>query len=189
MQNKSWIIFLVIVVVVVGVIYYRDSLLAVFKNEPPNNGIMAACSRISVADVQLVISKIDSSINTYTKLSKDVSGLSTEGGTQTTYRNDDGDIKLIHQTFYGETFRSEIKYYVSDNKVFFITIDRFEYDRPVSVDTDSELKVQNTVTRVFYLSSEQKLCSWYLDDVMQQNDKETLEFVVFLLSTLELDEN
>ncbi len=138
----------------------------------------------SIVDIQKEVKRTSDRIAQYLKVSKEVIGLSTEGGVQDNYRDERGNTPFIRQTFYGETFRSELDYYLSNGKVFFISVDRLEYEKPIS--EDSNVTIKTTISRDFYLTENERLCSWYLDDVQQGNDPKTQEFVAFIISTLKL---
>ena len=139
-----------------------------------------SCPVLSIADVRKRIAEIDSNRDKYIQQLKDVPKLTSRGGTQINYTNHEGSLIYVHQIFYDEAFRSEISYYLSNKKVFFITVDRIVYEKPIYL--DSKIRVNKIITRDFYLNEDEEVCSWYLDNAEQPIDKETKEFVSFLLS-------
>lgn len=155
----------------------------VSSDEASTNRV-SSCPSIG-EDAPLKIAEIDRKREEYVWSTKDVMGFSTEGGLQTTYTDSSGNIRLIRQTFYGETFRSELAYYLINDKVFFITVDRLEYEKPIDIEPSP--KVVRTLRRSFYLDDSEKVCQWYLEDVPQKNDDSTQEFVTYLLSILRIE--
>jgi uncharacterized protein YxeA len=156
---KKNLILLILLVLVLSISYY------LYKNKKD-----VVCN----TNVEQKKIEIDNNISKYSTTSKDIFGRSTEGGQQTNYTFD-GKNKLIEQIFFGETGKSEIKYYLDSDKVFYIGKINTEYALPIYEDTSG--KVKNVDMKEFYLDNNENLCSWYLNQNLQINDQDTKDLV------------
>ncbi|OHA66817.1 MAG: hypothetical protein A3I38_02435 [Candidatus Wildermuthbacteria bacterium RIFCSPLOWO2_02_FULL_47_10] len=182
-KKHIFILASLVLVSVVAVSYYYSAFFKV-GGLPGAANVPSDCSQLSIDVYQKAIAEIDSNKGQYSEKSHDLMELTTEGGHQADYRDQKGEIRLIQQTLYGETFRSEIKYYFAGINIFFTTVSRFEYDRPIYVEPEAGRKIIKVIVRDFYLNKSQEVCSWYLDKSSQQNDAKTQEFIKYLISTL-----
>src|SRR3989338_6183079 len=119
--------------------------------------------------------------NTISKDSKDIFGQSTQGGEQIDYSLND-QLIIKEQIFYGETGKSEASYYLSEGKVFYFIKKNTEYIN--SIYQDQSGAVKKVELKEFYFNSNQELCYWYFDKVLQTNDQDTKELIDYLLSGL-----
>lgn len=127
------------------------------------------------------VKNIETNISKYSIITKDITGKTTEGGQQTNYTFE-GKKVLIKQIFFGETGKSEVNYYLENNKVFYFKKVNTEYILPIS--EDSSGKVKNIDEKEFYLGNNQDLCSWYLNQKLQLNDTDTKDLIQYLFSGL-----
>lgn len=163
---KKNLVLLILLLLILFVSYYS------YKNKQD-----IICS----TDVEQKIRDIDNNISKYSIASKDIFDRSTEGGQQTNYTLNEKNI-LIKQIFFGETGKSEIKYYFEANRVFYINKINTEYALPIY--EDSSGKVENVDLKEFYLDNNQNLCSWYLNQKLQLNDGDAEDLIQSLISDL-----
>lgn len=166
-------ILALLIAVILGYVLYthRDSSV---KN--PN---VASCEAVNTESVYSKASNIESRASTYTTTTKDVMGQSTEGGQQTNYLSN-GKLVLIKQIFFGETGKSEINFYIENDKVFYVKKTNTEYLLPIS--EDSSAKTKSVEVKDFLLNQDQKLCSWYKNKELQVNDSDTEDLLNYLVS-------
>lgn len=67
-------------------------------------------------------------LNKYKKQEFNYTGESAEGAGGVGYMSNDGQVKLIEVTYYGETGKTYFEFYFSKNKTFFILEKRFSYN-------------------------------------------------------------
>lgn len=158
-------------------------ILGVYLNKTYNKSINSIMSDdcMSVDSVSLKVDNIQKDLSKYSKVTKDIVGQSSEGGEQINF-NLNGNPSLIKQTFYGETGKSEVSFYLENNKVFFIKKKNSVYKLPISEDPTGV--IASIESKDFYLNTEQNLCSWYKDKILQKNDADTTDLVNYLLSNL-----
>ncbi len=124
---------------------------------------------------------IEANMASYASSTKDIVDQTTEGGEQITFTSN-SDVVLIKQTFFGETGKSEVTYYLKNKKVFLINKTNTLYIVPLSEDTSGVAK--SVDKKEFYLGSDQALCSWALNGQMQSNDADTQELIRYLINTI-----
>jgi hypothetical protein len=134
-----------------------------------------------ITDITQKVKNIEMNISKYSMATKDIIGKTTEGGQQTDYIFE-GKKVLIKQIFFGETGKSEVNYYLENNKVYYFKKINTEYLLPIS--EDSSGKIKNIDTKEFYLDNNQNICSWYLNQKLQLNDQDTKDLTQYLLSSL-----
>ena len=88
-----------------------------------------------VRDIRAKFKTINENISTYSKVEVDLMGHSTEGGYYLKYL-DKNEIKKVSVTYYGETAKLEIEYYLWEGKVFFIFHQHFRYNSPIYLNID-----------------------------------------------------
>ena len=141
----------------------------------------AGCEDRSVEQAKELAQLMKTELSMYTSVTKDVFGKSSEGGEQTDYLLGD-ERKFIKQTFYAETGKSEISYYLESEKVFYFEKINTEYVVPLSQDLRGEIK--NVERNEFYIGNNQNLCFWYSDGQVQLNTKAARETVEYFVSDL-----
>ncbi|MCX6744487.1 MAG: hypothetical protein NTX82_03115 [Candidatus Parcubacteria bacterium] len=144
-----------------------------FRKYNVSNG----CGSVGINNIVKKAHSIENNIAKYAITSKDL-WRSTEGGQQTDYSLDNK-IVLIKQIFFGETGKSELSYYLQNDKVFYILEKDTAYLLPLS--EDSSAKVKNFEIKDFYLDSSQFLCSWHSNQKLQSNDQATKDLVKNLI--------
>ena len=176
---KKNLLIILSVIAVAGVAYFVYSN---NKNQPPannNNVPIAQCGEDNKKEQANIIGN---NISQYATSTKDLIGKSTEGGQQINYSLDGKNI-LIKQTFYSETGKSEVTYYLDNGKVFYFTKKNYIYALPLS--QDSSGKVKSIESNEFYLATDQSLCSWSSDGSVQSNTQAAKDTVNFLLTDLQ----
>jgi|SRR3989338_8254332 len=179
-KKRVAIIFIVVLLGLFVMVMTFDKL----KEE--NVEIPSRCSTLYLETAELMSSGIRENVAAYIQEKSEVFGLSAEGGEQTKYTDDTGNIKFIEQIFFGETGKSETEYYYSDGSVFFISKSNFEYEKPISV--DSSANVNRIDIKKFILDENYQICEWYLNNELQTNSLDTQELVNFLLNLLNKNE-
>ncbi len=139
------------------------------KNYHENIVINKECEILNVPEVKKEAQLIEADKFKYSSSSRDIFGKSTEGGYQIDYQIGD-EVILTEQAFYGETGKTEIKYYINNGKVFYLARKNFQYEAPLYVDTSGT--IQSVESREYYFNSDEELCSWFLDEKLQQIDNE-----------------
>lgn len=182
MSKKTLTILIILLVFGAALMYYRDNLKRMYSGVLSGNNGVELCSSMAVEDIKVEIAEIEKKKYQYDQEKKDLLGLSTEGGEQISYA-DNNNTRLVRQIFYGETGKSEASYYVKDDYVFAIVKNNYLYEKPINVDPNT--KVVSIEKKEFYLNNTRRVCSWYLDSILQENDADTQDLVNFLLSTLE----
>jgi hypothetical protein len=167
----------IIIVIVIGILLIGGSI--IYKSYKPIKYFFSSCQNISLDYTKEQVKKIDNNLSSYTSTTKDIMNKSTEGGQQTDYVSNSSRV-MIEQIFFGETGKSEISYYLSNHKVFYVRKVNTNYMVPLSEDPSG--KVKNTEVKEFILSKSQELCSWYQDKVIQQNDQDAKDLLSYLVS-------
>ena len=94
-----------------------------------------------VGDVRREVAAINSRAAKYTRTTKDVTGISTEGAEATLFHSG-SEIKKIVARIYGETFKGVSEFYFRNGKLI------FEYDRINRYDTQIGLRRPVKIVRV-----------------------------------------
>lgn len=145
-----------------------------------------------IFDIEEDFSEINSNINAYKIVKKDIFGKSTEGG-DAIYYFDNKNLKKIIETYYGEMGQLIREYYYKDGQLFFVLNQDHEYNRPMYWDektarenNDDEFFDQNKskILEERYYFLENKLVIW-LDnekkevknsrDVFKEKESEIIE--------------
>jgi hypothetical protein len=179
---KKNIIIIVVVVIVAVLAFFNLRKDKGNQANNINNNTSTGCENISIENVKKQAQTTENNITQYASTTKDVLGKSTEGGTQTNFSLQ-GKNKLIKQTFFGETGKSEINYYLDNDKVFYFSKKNTEYILPLS--QDSTAKIKSVELNEFYLGGNQNLCSWYSNQQIQPNTQAAQDTVNFLVTDLQ----
>ncbi|OGI71693.1 hypothetical protein A3J61_02495 [Candidatus Nomurabacteria bacterium RIFCSPHIGHO2_02_FULL_38_15] len=177
MKNKNLTILSTIfvgLIIFTVYLYQKDNIFL-------NNTISKDCKGIGQSSTLAQVNSIESKKNQYVSASKDIFGQSTQGGEQIDYSLND-QLIIKEQIFYGETGKSEASYYLSEGKVFYFIKKNTEYIN--SIYQDQSGAVKKVELKEFYFNSNQELCYWYFDKVLQTNDQDTKELIDYLLSGL-----
>ncbi|WP_412467840.1 hypothetical protein [Pedobacter sp. KLB.chiD] len=90
---------------------------------------------------------INKQLKFFKKKTKDVSGMSAEGGIVTGYYSK-GKLKKVHCVFYGETGKTETDYYLDNKRLFFLYKKETFYNKPIYL---KDLKIKKSVEARYYL--------------------------------------
>lgn len=177
MKRDILIATLLILSVVSAVVYAQRN-----RRVPTTNTTDQGSARCgSTEDAKAEARLIEADLTKYATTTKDIFGKSTEGGQQTDYTLG-GERKMIKQTFYAETGKSEISYFLENDKVFYFEKNNSEYLVPLS--QDSTRKIKSTELNEFYIDGDQHLCSWYSNDQIQPNTQAAQDTVKYLVTDL-----
>ena len=91
---------------------------------------ISLCEKLDIKHIDMLVSDCNKNITVFRELKKNIFDLSSEGGDAIFYYSKDS-IKKVHCTFYGETGKSVFEYYINNNKVFFVSIEKYEYKLPI----------------------------------------------------------
>ena len=94
------------------------------------------CGDITTSSMWPWVNEVQRDMWMYKTDSKDLSGLSTEGGIQIDYYDEEGSLRLSQQRLYGETGKRESEFYFNNGKVFYINSNTFTYEKPIYVESD-----------------------------------------------------
>lgn len=169
---------LVLIIILVGALIF-----VTVSNKSENVQIISTCSEVSLETSKLKSEEIRKRSGQYTQEKSEIFGLSTEGGEQTKYTDDIGDIKIVEQIFLGESGRSKIEYYYYNDKIFLISKSNFEYVKPIFVDPSGD--ISKIDIGYYTLNNNYKVCGWYLNGELQDNSSDTQESVNFFINSLE----
>jgi hypothetical protein len=171
-MKKGIIITLAILILLIeGFIIYK-------AQKSIQQTVTSVCKNINLEEVKTKAREIDNKL--YSLNNKDVEGRSTEGGEQTDYISNSNNRMIVEQVFFGETGKSEILYYFSNNKIFYVKKVNTEYLVPLSEDSNG--KVKNIEVKEFILNANQELCSWYRDGVFQEINQDTIDLLNYLVA-------
>jgi hypothetical protein len=160
MSKKLIWIILVLVLALAGSLYYswrqESSLLApLAKYLPkPSFKLPQTCAQADVDKIMARMAEIEQSKSTYTPTTRDLPDQSTEGGNETIYRGG-ADAYLVQQNYFGEGGRSELLFYLQDQKPFYIVRRSYVYTAPGSG------QVASSYAEKFYLAHGEELCTYY----------------------------
>lgn len=142
-------------------------------------------------------SKIKSSLQQFTKETKDLMDMSTEGGSATFYRDKSGKIQLVTTELYFESGKLIEEYYFKNDSLFFVYSEDHTYNVPFYVDSTFvkenggemfDPKKTNVEQQRYYFSNN-KLIQWLgpkskaaqKDSIYFKKELEILEFCKMLL--------
>jgi hypothetical protein len=137
----------------------------------------------TVLKIQQGYSQINSQIETFEKIKKDIWGESTEGG-EAEYFIQNGEIQKIIATYLGETGRWQYELFYKKSKVFFVREKIYSYNRPIYWDEelakefgDSEIFDDNKtiVSWNEYFFEDEKLIFW-INDKQEETQENTQSF-------------
>lgn len=147
-----------------------------YKYQNQDDKIIKQCEDLSITSLK--VKNIENDLSVYSVISKNIVDKSSQGGQQIDYLLNN-EKRLIKQTFYGETGKSEVSYYLEDNKVFYINKKNTEYVNSIYEDPSGTIK--NIKIKDFYLNRNQNLCFWFLNNKPQDKNKEIEDFVQYLI--------
>lgn len=108
-----------------------------------------------ISDIREKFGDINSNVNSYKKIKKDLMGESAEGGKlEGYYKNDE--LKKIIATYFGEMGKSIEEYYFWNNNLFFIFVQDYHYNMPSYLD---DSKVDKIDENRYYFHND-KLIKW-----------------------------
>jgi hypothetical protein len=127
---------------------------------------ISSCIGQSIDDRIKEIRKEYSIINNYQNLSTDsidLLGESTESGYLKTFKDSKGKLRKIIAVFYSETGKGTEEFYIQNDKLIFVFIQRCDYNRPIY--WDDKLAKENRDSVVFdYNKSKISENRYYFDD-------------------------
>lgn len=130
---------------------------------------------LAVGESNEQIDWLDQNAFQFASTSQALSGRSEGGGVQIDYR-DRGKLRIVEQRFYGETGRAYARFYYADNgAVFAVTKLNLYYNVPIYVDADAT--VGGSEKKDFYLSRDGTVCRWFLNDVEQLVNEQTIDMI------------
>lgn len=98
--------------------------------EPPDTDETQRSTQAAIQDIRKRYADIRSRLQSFRKTEREVSGLSTEGGTMEAFF-DGNALRLVKATFYGETGRSDREFYYDDSgRPFFVLERESRYEDP-----------------------------------------------------------
>ena len=139
------------------------------------------CANVNTDNFKKQAQNIENDISKYASTSKDITDKSSEGGQQVNYTSGNQTV-LVKQTFYGETGKSEVSYYLENGNVFYFIKKNSTYVAPLFQDPSG--KVGSVEVKDFYLGDGHNLCSWFDNGKIQSNDQDTKDLVNYLVSGL-----
>lgn len=178
--TKIWILA-VLIVAISFLVGTHPNLRLGLNSESPRG----SCESVAVAKAERLATLIEDNRSRYASSSRMLRGQSAEGGEQTTY-TENGVVVIVREVLLGETGKSEITYYLSDNNPFLIRREVTKYKLPINVDSSG---VAASVDReTYYLGEDQALCSWYLNDTVRVVDIKTRNMVNSFVASINQNE-
>ena len=129
------------------------------------------------------IQRINDSLEIYTVVEKDLFGESAEGGVLTASYNRLKNLKKITTIFYGETGKAVTEYYLDNEKVFFVDVREYTYDKPMYLDGSQIKSVRNST----YYFHDNRMIMWknYGNNVMSPISEEFIQEEKLLLKDID----
>lgn len=159
MKKKEMIITIIIAVVIMAIgvaLYYLTNSSKQNALPQQENSIeqeMSANENTYSKTVEAMIKKFEDNKDSYQKVEKDLMGETTEGGSVNGYFLNN-ELQAMEVTFYGETGKKIVNYYIEEDTVYIQTEDTY-YQNPISV--ESEPKVKETVNKKQLVVNEKAL--------------------------------
>jgi hypothetical protein len=98
---------------------------------PPAAGDTQPSTQAAIQDIQKRYADIRSRLQSFRKVEREVSGLSTEGGMLEAFFDGDA-LRLVRSTFYGETGRADREFYYDDSaRPFFVFERESQHEGPI----------------------------------------------------------
>lgn len=94
--------------------------------------VVSAQTVLEIASIRADVGAINANVKSYTTSTKDLSGLSTEGGKAVYYVSGRG-LKKITATIYGETGRSTLEFFYSGEELIFAFRTVYKYDTQIGI--------------------------------------------------------
>ena len=129
---------------------------------------------LSISRSNELIDALDQNSYKFASSSETVLGGSAEGGEQTNFV-DNGRRQIVEQRFYGESGKSYERFYYFAGQIFAITKLNIFYKVPIYIDSSAAVKYSEK--KDFYLSNNGVVCKWFLNDVEQSVDKDTIDMI------------
>jgi hypothetical protein len=123
-----------------------------------------------VKKIRAKFNSINSNLNNYKLIEKDIEGESTEGGTMKAYFENDN-LVLLHCEFYGESGNVKEDYYYDNGDLFFMFSVNQRYTSHIM---DENNKIASTTENRYYFDK-LKMIRW-LDKDKKQVSKASTEF-------------
>jgi hypothetical protein len=112
----------------------------------------------SISDIKEEFRDIESNIANFSKKSRLLDDLSTEGAKVTYYKDKNGNIVLIKVDIFGEMGKAERKYYFKDGKLFFLYEVDYRYTMPIYLPEFDMKKSKITYNRYYFFNN--KMQQW-----------------------------
>ncbi len=125
----------------------------------------------NIKDIKKEYSIIQNSLKLYKKKSEELNGLSTEGGKLTSYKDREGNIRLLKAELFRETGREEILYYFKESELFFVYRVNFIYNEPLYTSKFDAKEVNKSVERFYFINYN---LVKFIKDKKQINNSKTL---------------
>lgn len=93
-----------------------------------------------------------------------------------------GQVVIVQDRYLGDVGMSDVSYYLSNGRVFFLLKYSGLYDKPLS--SGGSKIIKHVEQRKYYFDVNETLCSWYLGGDLQPIDSDALDYVGFLISSL-----
>jgi hypothetical protein len=95
----------------------------------------------TVARARQNYASIEGNLKSFQRVTSDLSGYSTEGGTLVAYFQGGAVRKLVAQ-YYGESGRATEEHYFSGGRLFFVLRTELRYDKPQTFDADQKQRAK-----------------------------------------------
>lgn len=125
------------------------------KSNETQNQVVPKTEEEIILEIRKKYADINNNINSYKKVKRDLIGESTEGGELEGYLNN-GELKKLIATYYGEMGKLIEEYYFWDNRLFFVFTQDYIYNKPMSMDGS---KVEKKDENRYYFHKD-KLIRW-----------------------------
>ena len=178
------------ILIVVLVLLATFVVLLLNQKNRTNLPIQNTTSTVTINDecegdiMNATLSKVDTinrNTNKYASSTKELLGLTTEGGVQIDYTDKNLRV-LVAQHFYGETYHSIVNYYYDNSSPILINTQRLEYNAPITVEPFPVIK--STTTNMYFLDPKGKLCMWQQNNEIKSTDIKSQDFVNSLLKEI-----
>lgn len=184
-MTKKLIWIIIILLAIAGGLYYAwqqdQSLFAPLARylPKPSFKLPQTCAQADVDKIMARMAEIEQAKGTYTPTTRDLPDQSTDGGSETVYR-DGTAAYLVQQNYLGEGGRSELLFYLQDQRPFYVVRRNYVYTAPGSG------QVASSYAEKFYLARGEELCTYYYNQRAREATETNHETLRNALSGLHL---
>ena len=144
----------------------------------------AACQPLVPLDqAKVLVNNLDIAAATLSSSMKQIYNESSEGGTQTSYKENDGTIRLIEQRLFGAIGRTFMRFYFDHNRLFALVKLDEQYQTPINVNPD--VVVSTSSEEDYYFSAGNRVCTVYLNGTSQPVETTTQEMIESFVSQIQ----